>query len=118
MQHHIFIESDCLLSAHILADALADLFCISFISDIVYPKSLLILFQHFVLHGTKEQSKSFHHLFLLCALLFIWLTFVYSLVSSFCLRVIHFVHVVVDVYSYFVRLTSLFLLVLNTRVQI
>ena len=40
MQYHIYIESDCLLSAHILADALADLICIYFISDIVYPKSI------------------------------------------------------------------------------
>ena len=53
------IESDCLLSAHTLGDALADLICTYFVFDIAYPKSeyaLLIFFQHFVL-GLKDNQK-------------------------------------------------------------
>ena len=59
MQYHIYIESDCLLSAHTQGDALADLICTYFVFDIAYPKSvyaLFTVFQHYVL-GLKDNHK-------------------------------------------------------------
>ena len=59
VQYHLYIESDCLLTAHTLGDALANLICTYFVFDIAYPKSvyaLLIFYQHFVL-GLKDNQK-------------------------------------------------------------
>ena len=53
------MESDSLLSAHTLGDALADLICTYFVFDTAYPKSvygLLIFFKLFVL-GLKDNQK-------------------------------------------------------------
>ncbi len=59
VEHHIYIESECLITVNYVEDVLADLICAYFVLNIAYLNSLypiLIFFQHFVL-GVKDSQK-------------------------------------------------------------